>query len=72
MELRCQSCAMPIESGVYCTYCTDEHGALQSFEERLRRMSQFMRREDPSLSVDEATAKAKEYMSQMPAWRDHL
>ena len=32
----CESCGMPIESGRYCDYCTDESGALQSFEERFR------------------------------------
>ena len=30
----CESCGMPIESGRYCGYCTDDSGALQSFEER--------------------------------------
>ena len=30
----CESCGMPIESGRYCGYCTDETGALQPFEER--------------------------------------
>ena len=27
----CESCGMPIETGRYCGYCTDETGALQSF-----------------------------------------
>ncbi len=35
----CDSCGMPIESGRYCGYCTDESGALQSFEERFARMA---------------------------------
>jgi len=30
---------MPIESGRYCDYCTDESGALQPFEERFARMA---------------------------------
>jgi hypothetical protein len=30
----CESCGMPIETGRYCGYCTDENGVLQSFDER--------------------------------------
>lgn len=30
---------MPIESGRYCGYCTDDTGALQSFEEGFTRMA---------------------------------
>jgi hypothetical protein len=33
----CESCGMPIETGRYCGYCTDETGALQSFDERFER-----------------------------------
>jgi hypothetical protein len=25
----CESCGMPIETGRYCDYCTDENGSLQ-------------------------------------------
>ena len=28
----CESCGMPIETGRYCSHCTDETGQLQSFE----------------------------------------
>src|ERR1017187_9781579 len=42
---QCQSCAMPIETGVYCQYCSDEKGNLQPFEERFDRMVQWMSRQ---------------------------
>ena len=67
----CQSCAMPIESGSYCQYCADEHGNLQPFEERFERMVQWMARQKPGLSTDEARQQTFAYMAEMPAWRDH-
>ena len=68
---QCQSCAMPIETGVYCQYCSDEKGNLQPFEERFDRMVQWMSRQKPDLSSDEAQKQTLAYMAQMPAWRDH-
>ena len=68
---QCQSCAMPIETGVYCQYCSDEKGNLQPFEERFDRMVQWTSRQKPDLSPDEAQKQTLEYMAQMPAWRDH-
>ena len=38
---------MPIETGRYCGYCTDEHGELQSFDERFARMVDWQARRDP-------------------------
>ena len=67
----CQSCGMPIEAGPYCSYCVDERGNLQTFEERFARMAQFMRRSTPELSQSEAEAQALDYMATMPAWRGH-
>ncbi|MBN2525902.1 MAG: hypothetical protein JXR76_05860 [Deltaproteobacteria bacterium] len=67
----CKSCGMPVESGPYCVHCTDDTGALQSFEERIARMSQFMKRQSPSLSDSDAKKQCLAYMATMPAWRDH-
>jgi hypothetical protein len=67
----CQSCAMPIETGIYCQYCTDEHGRLQPFEERFERMVQWTSRQKPDLTLDEARQQTLAYMAEMPAWRDH-
>jgi hypothetical protein len=68
----CESCGMPVEAGPYCQYCVDEHGNLQVFEERLERLSQWIRRTGPDeLSQSEAETKALQYMATMPAWRHH-
>jgi hypothetical protein len=67
----CQSCGMPIEAGPYCQYCADENGQIHSFDETVVRMSQFMKRETPGVTDDKAVEMTLEYMSQMPAWRDH-
>jgi hypothetical protein len=68
---QCQSCAMPIESGKYCQYCADEKGNLHSFDESVERMAQFMSRQTPGLSPEDAQKQTLAYMAQMPAWRDH-
>ena len=67
----CQSCGMPVEAGPYCQYCADKDGNLHSFEETVVRMSQFMKTQTPGISDEKAEATTLEYMSTMPAWRDH-
>ena len=32
----CDSCGMPIESGRYCGYCTDDSGTLQAALDKIR------------------------------------
>jgi hypothetical protein len=72
----CLSCGMPLTqetrrgTGDYCLYCTDESGALQPFEERFERMTQWAMRKD-GLARSEAEARTREYMRGMPAWRDN-
>jgi hypothetical protein len=72
---KCLSCGMPLtesrRAGTdYCEYCADESGALQPFDERFERMTQWAMRKD---GLDRATAEAetRAYMRTMPAWRDH-
>lgn len=67
----CQSCSMPVETGPYCRYCVDENGELQAFDERLARLSQFMRNREPGLTDAESETRAVKHMATMPAWRDH-
>ncbi len=67
----CQSCGMTIDEGSYCQYCTDEHGKLQDFQERLERMEQWLRRQESAVSPDAARHRALAAMAEMPAWRDH-
>jgi hypothetical protein len=54
----------------YCKFCTTETGALQPFEERFERMTQWAIRKD-GLEPEAAKQKTREYMRSMPAWRDH-
>ena len=70
-KIPCESCSMPIESGPYCDYCTDDAGNLQAFEERFERMTQWVRRQEPGVSPADAESKTLAFMATMPAWRDH-
>jgi hypothetical protein len=67
----CESCGMPIESGRYCSYCTDTDGNLQGFDERFERMVGWQARRHPEQSRAEVEAATLAYMATMPAWRDH-
>lgn len=67
----CESCGMSIESGRYCGDCTDESGALQSFEDRFARMAGWQARRDPAASQQDIERQVLDYMATMPAWRDH-
>lgn len=67
----CESCSMPIESGKYCSYCVDEEGQLQAFDERFERMIAFQKRRTPDASRAELEQKTLAFMSTMPAWKDH-
>jgi hypothetical protein len=75
----CDSCGMPLESAAdhalgdaessHCKHCAPD-GVLQPFEERFERMVQWTVRSE---GVDRAVAetRTRDYMRQMPAWRDH-
>jgi hypothetical protein len=67
----CESCGMPIETGRYCSYCTDETGNLQSFDERLERMIAWQARRDVQATREELERQTRAYMATLPAWRDH-
>ncbi len=68
----CESCGLPIEAGPYCQYCIDQEGNLQAFEERLERMSQWIRRtRSEDVSPADAEKQALDHMATMPAWRNH-
>ncbi|MGN6796150.1 MAG: hypothetical protein ACTHJW_27505 [Streptosporangiaceae bacterium] len=62
---------MPIESGRYCDYCTDDSGALLSFEDRFSRMAAWQARREPEASRQDIERQVLDYMATMPAWRDH-
>ncbi|HEY3006068.1 MAG TPA: hypothetical protein VGJ44_27215 [Kribbellaceae bacterium] len=62
---------MPIESGHYCSYCTDADGNLQSFDERFAAMAGWQARRNPGDPVEKIERDTLAYMATMPAWRDH-
>jgi hypothetical protein len=62
---------MTIETGRYCSYCTDSTGALVSFDERFERMVAWQARKEPEATRTDLEASTLAYMSTMPAWRDH-
>ena len=67
----CESCSMPIETGRYCTYCTDEKGNLQPFDERFERMIAWQARRTPDASRGDLEKATLAFMAKMPAWKDH-
>ena len=67
----CESCGMPIETGRYCTHCTDETGQLQSFDQRFERMTAWQERRHPGTPREEIERQTLDYMATMPAWQDH-
>lgn len=67
----CESCSMPIETGPYCTYCVDEAGKLQPFEERFERMIAWQARRTPEAPRAVLEASTLAFMRTMPAWKDH-
>lgn len=67
----CESCSMPIETGRYCQYCTTDDGRLQDFSTRLAKIVAWQRQSHPEQSPSQARAATLQFMSSMPAWRDH-
>ncbi|HEY3409677.1 MAG TPA: zinc ribbon domain-containing protein [Propionicimonas sp.] len=70
-DINCESCGMPIESGHYCRYCTDDQGNLQDFDTRFAAMVDWQQRRTPNASRETIEAETRRYMSGMPAWRNH-
>ncbi len=75
---RCIACGMPMEkaedhaagdpSRDYCVHCTRPDGTMQSYEEKLDSMTDFIVRAQ-GLSRETAKAKASELMADLPAWK---
>ncbi len=67
----CQACTMPIPSGPYCTHCSNETGELKPFDDRFENMIGFVQRRQSDLTRVEAEAQTLQFMSKLPAWRNH-
>ncbi len=74
----CIACGMPMvkkeefamgdTSKDYCVYCTRPDGSMQSYEEKLEGMTQFIIK---TQGFDEKAARntAREMMTKLPAWQ---
>lgn len=56
------------ESKDYCLHCARPDGSMQSYEEKLESMVGFIVRTE-GLEEDAAKEKARQWLSQQPAWR---
>lgn len=68
---KCQSCTMPIETGVLCQHCSDDSGDLRPFDELFPRMVQWSMKNSSDLTREQAEQQTLEFMASMPAWKDH-
>jgi hypothetical protein len=76
----CIACGMPMqelsdyplqdESKDYCVHCARPDGSLQSYEEKLVGLTQFMVNTQ-GLDAGVAQASARRMMSKLPAWKDY-
>ena len=62
---------MPIETGRYCTHCTDENGQLQAPDQRFERYERLAGAPPPGTPREEIERQTLDYMATIPAWRDH-
>ena len=62
---------MPIESGLLCQHCGDEHGQLRPFAELFERMVQWTLTQGSATDRAAAETQTLAFMRQQPAWRDH-
>lgn len=76
---KCVACGMPMEKTSdfsngdetknYCKYCSRPDGSMQSYEEKLESLTNFMIRTQ-GLSQDAANSAAKSMMEKLPAWQN--
>ena len=75
----CIACGMPLrqkedyplgdESKNYCKYCANEDGSMQTYEEKLESMSNFIIRTQ-GISEEIARIAAVEHLAKLPAWKN--
>ncbi len=79
MTPKCIACGMPMETAEdhagadaardYCRHCAQPDGSMQSYEDKLKSLTQFAVR---TQGMDETAARGavKTMMSQLPAWKN--
>ncbi|QAA31035.1 zinc ribbon domain-containing protein [Clostridium manihotivorum] len=75
---KCIACGMPMEKTSdfpngdetknYCKHCAKPDGSMQSYEEKLESLTNFVIRTQ-GLSQDAANSAAKSMMEKLPAWQ---
>ena len=78
---KCICCGMPMnkkndfamgdESKDYCVYCAKEDGSMESFDEAVEGMAEYMS-ESEKIDKNFARKKVLEYMKSMPAWKENF
>ena len=78
---KCICCGMPMnkkndfamgdESKDYCVYCAKEDGSMNSFDEAVEGMAEYMS-ESEKIDKNFARKKVLEYMKSMPAWKENF
>lgn len=76
----CIACGMPMakaadhalgdESKDYCLYCARPDGSMQSYDEKLDSMTEFIVRTQ-GFDAEVARSSARAMMAQLPAWKGH-
>ncbi len=81
MKKMCVACGMPMEKPEdyalkdetkdYCVHCARSDGSMQSYDEKLASMANFLVK---TQGFDEEAAKeaARDIMTKLPAWKDRL
>ncbi len=77
----CISCGMPLREAAdyplgdtskeYCVHCANADGTLQTYEERLEGMTQFIIR-TKGFAESAARAEAAAAMQNLPAWKNRI
>lgn len=77
----CIACGMPMKEASefamndtnkdYCVHCTREDGTMQSFEEKLEGMTDFIIKTQ-GLDKDAAKKAAESMMKKLPAWKEQF
>ncbi|GIP50343.1 putative zinc ribbon domain protein [compost metagenome] len=77
----CIACGMPMQEPSefalsdtnkdYCVHCARPDGTMQSLEEKLKSMTDFMVRTQ-GLDAQAARSTARSLMARLPAWQEQL
>lgn len=74
----CHSCGANLDipgfrgdSDVYCVHCLDPNGELQSREDILKGVVEWMMQWQPDITREQAMERADHYLKSMPAWAEN-